>query len=135
MPFSFYYTPYLVTPLKLSSARYLRKINRLRVSRIGQYVNTAWCWARRRKAKRLFISATVFLNAIEFSELRSIRERLRTDSQFRAFHEGRTNKLPDFYIRRHKERLGPYAELITEDEMYPNLHPISACGGDRAHSI
>ncbi len=56
--------------------------------------------------------------------LRGVRARLRSDADFRAFHEGRTQRLPDFYRQQFASRLGRYAELISDAEMIPQVEPL-----------
>jgi hypothetical protein len=64
--------------------------------------------------------------------MRHIRDQLKNDEGFRAFHEGRGKTLPEFYRRRFQQRLGPYAELISAQEMIPelSLHSGESTGGD-----
>jgi CRP-like cAMP-binding protein len=52
-------------------------------------------------------------------ELRQIRRLLVKDRKFRAFHEGRSNQLPEFYEWRFDRALGPYAALIAGAERIP----------------
>jgi hypothetical protein len=54
---------------------------------------------------------------------RHILEMLRSDSEFLAFHEGRTTKLPEFYRRISGRMLGHYAELLTPADRTPDLSP------------
>ncbi len=55
--------------------------------------------------------------------------RLIDHFEFRAFHEGRSDKLPAFYRRRYTASLGRYSELISEAEMRPVLEPPSRVVG------
>ena len=50
---------------------------------------------------------------------REIRDRLRSDRSFRAFHEGRSAALPGFYIRRFESLMGRYASLLSPGERRP----------------
>jgi len=68
-----------------------------------------------------YLLRTVALRA-ELAEMRRIRRTLADDSHFRAFHEGRTTALPEFYHRRFEQRLGRYAELLPREERRPVLH-------------
>ncbi len=56
---------------------------------------------------------------------RRILEQLRSDSRFRAFHEGRSEVLPEFYRKEYDKMLGPYAELLSQSERTPNLEHIN----------
>jgi hypothetical protein len=53
-----------------------------------------------------------------FSE---ILELLRTNRQFRAFHEHETEVLPEFYHRKYDDLLGSYAALMPREERKPVL--------------
>ena len=59
----------------------------------------------------------------DLAALREVLERLRTDSELLAFHEGRREELPSYYRWRYREKLGPYAELISDEEMKPVVDP------------
>ncbi|MEA5470149.1 B12-binding domain-containing radical SAM protein [Spirulina sp. 06S082] len=50
-----------------------------------------------------------------------ILTQLKTDSNFLAFHEGKSETLPDFYRHQLKVMLGRYAELISPEELHPCL--------------
>jgi len=53
--------------------------------------------------------------------LRQILNLLKTDPQFRAFHEHETDVLPEFYHRQYEHLLGPYATLMSREERKPIL--------------
>jgi hypothetical protein len=58
---------------------------------------------------------------------------LRSDREFRTFHEGRSQVLPEFYHRMYERRLGPYAELMSRRDRVPNLeHAVPAMSGTLA---
>ncbi len=42
---------------------------------------------------------------------------------FRAFHEGRSDELPAFYLRLFEKRLGRYAKLVPPEARRPVLEP------------
>jgi hypothetical protein len=58
-------------------------------------------------------------------EFRRIGERLRADTAFRAFHEGRSAALPDYYRGVYETRLGAYATLLSAAERTPDLSQAS----------
>ncbi len=58
--------------------------------------------------------------------MRSIRNRLEADAEFRAFHEGRKVPLPRFYREAYRRRLGRYSELVREALISPILEPPRA---------
>ena len=55
------------------------------------------------------------------SAFRRIRGLLETDLTFRAFHEGRSTALPDYYRRVYERKLGGYASLLSPAERTPEL--------------
>jgi hypothetical protein len=52
---------------------------------------------------------------------RQILQLLRTDAGFRAFHEGRSAALPEFYHDQYDRMLGPYATLLSRADRTPVL--------------
>ena len=44
---------------------------------------------------------------------------LKKDPQFRAFHEGESQVLPEFYHRLYENLLGPYATLLSDEDRQP----------------
>ncbi|MCP4659296.1 MAG: hypothetical protein GY856_28125 [bacterium] len=130
MPFSFYYMPYLVTKLKnyhpLEYYGNLVKIFTLASS--GKMLMRRLSSARMTGLRPLHTLRTLGMRC-DLTRLRRIQGRLRDDSEFRAFHEGRSDKLPAFYRRRYAEGLGRYSELISEAEMRPVLEPPSRVVG------
>ena len=51
---------------------------------------------------------------------------MKTDRDFRAFHEGRSKALPEYYHRKFEAALGPYAELLSREDRQPLLPSRSA---------
>jgi radical SAM superfamily enzyme YgiQ (UPF0313 family) len=122
MPFSFYCTPYLTTTLaNYNPLKYYEKwveINKVAISGKLLVRRISTSKNQLQKLAHLIRSFAVWE---QFFQMRRIRNLLRTDSKFRAFHEGRSNRLPEYYRRIYKKRLGSYAELITEAEMTPEI--------------
>ena len=58
---------------------------------------------------------------------RRILQMLRTDSQFRAFHEGRSDVLPEFYHQTYERMLKQYAELLGRADRVPVLEHAPRC--------
>lgn len=120
LPFAFYYNPYLAIRLNhydpvtyydhlidihktLASARMLRR----RIT------------TRSRPLIRFIHGLRTFAARTELAALRRIRNMLVTDRQFRAFHEGETTVLPQFYRQELHDRLGRYADILSLDEITP----------------
>lgn len=121
MPFSFYNAPYLVTlPRHYSPAEYYEKLEDLLA-----FLTSAPRLLARLRARPGYLGAINALRVLGIrdllGEVRRIRDRLRLDPRFRAFHEGRQAELPAFYRHRCDEMLGPYAELLSEEDRRPVL--------------
>lgn len=57
----------------------------------------------------------------ELTEMRRIRDRLKWDKELRAFHDGASDKLPEYYNEQFDLRLGRFAKVLTRDERVPIL--------------
>ena len=58
--------------------------------------------------------------------LRRLHGLLAADAQFRAFHEGATDVLPEYYHREYERLLGPFASLMPRADRRPVLEPMAA---------
>ena len=120
MPFAFYYNPYLAIRLKhyepLAYYEHLIDIheelssNAMLARRLG---------TKQRPAIRFVHRLRTYAARQELAELRHIRTMLASDAEFRAFHEGRTEALPEFYDWEPQRRLGRYAPLLSRAERTP----------------
>jgi radical SAM superfamily enzyme YgiQ (UPF0313 family) len=61
----------------------------------------------------------------DIARFRQIRGMLKDDAGFRAFHEGRSKTLPEYYHHQFEKKLGPYADLISREERTPRLEEVS----------
>jgi radical SAM superfamily enzyme YgiQ (UPF0313 family) len=127
MPFAFYYMPYLVMTLKnYGPVEYYEKL-----IAIYSVANSYGLLGARVAAtpdyslKVLYILRTFAFQGI-LGKLRRTLNRLRSDAEFRSFHEGRTTRLPAYYRRLYAKRLGRYAELISETDMIPVMEAPAA---------
>ena len=125
MPFAFYYAPYLVTTLKnYDPVTYYEKLIEL-----FSHASSREMLARRMKStsswkvKVIHWSRTAHVKA-DIRDHRRILAMLHSDAQFRAFHEGRSDVLPDFYHKEYERMLGPYAELLSRADRTPNLEQV-----------
>ncbi len=122
MPFTFYYTPYLAFKLKhYDPASYYERFVRLLqhcASRdmLRRRVRSTTNW----KVRTLHRVRTAFTHAL-VRKCREVLGMLKSDAGFRAFHEGKSETLPAYYYAELKRRLGAYAELLTRDDLKPNL--------------
>jgi len=122
MPFSFYYTPYLVTTLehyhpfeyyeKLADIYSVMTSGRMMISRMLTDAPSAlrMLHVLRSLAMKKFLAA-----------FRRIRSMLKNDLHFRAFHEGRARRLPEYYRQVYEKKLSDYASLLSPAERTPEL--------------
>lgn len=126
MPFSFYYSPYVVTTLERGSpARYYRQL----IDLFDHFTAPAIL------LRRLATTSSQFVRAAHIVRTRTKRRRIRmfrrlldllvSDRGFRDFHEGRSAALPEFYQREYERMLGPYASLMSRAERTPHFEADS----------
>jgi len=70
---------------------------------------------------RLFHNARALAVRKDIEDMQEVRDLLVADTRFRAFFEGRTQELPDFFHNLYEKNLGSYAELIPRNERLPVL--------------
>lgn len=127
MPFAFYYAPYVVVrPLHYSTVELYDNL-----IRIYDTIASASLLLRRvRSARTRGLAALHVLRttavASDARRLRKLRDSVARDPEMRAFHEGKSSALPGYYSRLLKERLGPYAEILDEEDLTPRLEPTGA---------
>jgi hypothetical protein len=121
MPFAFYWGPYLATRLKNYSpmAYYERYIQ------IFEHLTSRTILASRMRStsgviRCMHVARTLGMRQM-VGRLRGFLHQMKTDPQFRAFHEGESQTLPQFYHRVYDDLLGPYAALLSEEDRQP-LH-------------
>jgi radical SAM superfamily enzyme YgiQ (UPF0313 family) len=122
MPFTFYYQPYLVFLLKhyAPTTFYEKMIELFSHISSGNLL-----------MKRIHSSPAPFTmgynvvktlgNRQMIVRFREILDLLKTNRQFRAFHEHESDILPEFYHRRYERLLGPYAALMSHEDRKPVL--------------
>ena len=120
MPLAFYYSPYLVTTLKNYSPIDFYK----QLIDVSAYSGSKPLWWQRMRcasnwSTRLLMSLRAVRVAQRVREFQNILKMLTTDSQFLAFHEGRSTVLPQYYHRMYERHLGPYADLMSVDDRTP----------------
>lgn len=126
MPLAFYCAPYLVTTLKhYDVVDYYEQL-----IRIAEAATSCRAILRRVAAPNPLLVGLAHLSQslahpAQLGKMRAVDRLLTTDRGFRTFHENRPNELPDFYRRRLRQRLGRYAELVSEDDWRPVLGPAA----------
>ena len=126
MPFTFYYTPYLVTTLAhYSPVEYCRQLagicalltsSRMLVRRLG----TRATWG----VRTLHALRTAGMRQ-DLALYRRFGRLLETDAGFRTFHEGGRVPLPAVYHAAYERRLGRYAELLSRNDRTPMLDRLA----------
>jgi radical SAM superfamily enzyme YgiQ (UPF0313 family) len=120
MPFTFYYMPYLVFGLKNYGAESFYE----KLIEIISYVSSKNMLLKRLKnAPSPFPAAYNLVKTLGnhqmLGRLREILTLLRSDSQFRSFHDQETDILPEYYHRRYEYLLGDYAGLMSREDRKP----------------
>ena len=124
MPFTFYELPYLTITLKNYAADYYMQ----KMVDLYTLMGSTALLKARLKTMGPWIGKTIhFLRTglvrHRLKALKKILHSLQTDSQFLAFHSGKSSKLPGFYADKYKRRLGKYADLMPLQESRPILSP------------
>nr|CRH05957.1 protein of unknown function [include Radical SAM superfamily domain] [Candidatus Magnetococcus massalia] len=125
LPFNFYQTPYLSMLLKhYSPLEFYTKMHEISTLissdemlklRMAQAPN----WKHKYIYKLRTVGEKVFKGFYQ-----EMVERLRSDTAFNAFHEGRSESLPTFYQQAFEEKMGRFAPMLSEDERRPNLEQM-----------
>ena len=131
MPFAFYYAPHIVTTLKnYDPVTYYEHL-------VDMYSHMA---SPAVVMKRLITTPGYPLRVLHAlrsqgawriqREYKRILQVMKTDRDHRAFHEGRSKALPEYYHRKFEAALGPYAELLSREDRQPLLPSSPAHGQD-----
>ncbi len=122
MPFTFYYNPYLVITLtNYHPIEYYDHLIDICTLTASNSMLLRRLLAETRPGIRFVHTLRALSVRGNLAEYRRIRNMLATDAQFRAFHEGRSDTLPEFYHWQFEQRLGAYAELVSRAERMPVL--------------
>jgi hypothetical protein len=120
MPLAFYCMPYLATTLKnYDPVTYYRHM-----VEIYQKATSLTGFLKRALMRGPWLIRGVHLvqsvsHGVQVREMREVLKLLETDQKFLAFHERRSNELPEFYHHRYNQRLGRYAELVPRSVRTP----------------
>ncbi len=122
MPFAFYYTPYLVTTLRhYGPAEFYGHLIDILSLATGNLAVARRLASKLPPVIRFLHTLRVFAVKQDLSEYRRLRHMLLSDPGFRAFHEGRSRRLPAYYRENLRRRLGRYVELVSEADLRPVL--------------
>jgi hypothetical protein len=132
MPFAFYYSPHLVTTLRnYTPAEFYGRLIEL----FSHFTSSAML-RRRLASTRSGGAGTMhvvrtLVKRKRIEAFRRLRHLLVEDPQFRAFHEGRSGTLPEYYHRMYERLLGPYASLMPREERAPLFESEPAAASSR----
>jgi hypothetical protein len=127
LPFTFYCKPYLATTIKhYSPVEFYEKL-------IDIFTHMT-SWSAQYHAVRSmdnlifrgYLPIRNFSLRVMIRTMRQILVLLKTDRSFRAFHEGESQALPEYYHRKYEAFLGPYKELISREERAPVMEKKEA---------
>lgn len=122
MPFMFYYAPNLtIIPKNYELIDYFEKLIEL-----SDFLSSDEMLKRRLKSTNK-LSHKMAHRVRTYGEkglrhqYQSVLNELRQDPNFLAFHEGRSQRLPDFYRQQTRQYLGRYMEPLSEDDLVPDF--------------
>ncbi len=120
LPFSFYYAPYLAITLEhYDPVGYYERLTTLLEHATSRPMLESRLASTSSRRIRLVHRTRTINQRAALWRYREILGLLRTDASFRAFHEGRTSVLPQFYHRRYERMLGRYAPLLSRQDRIP----------------
>jgi radical SAM superfamily enzyme YgiQ (UPF0313 family) len=124
MPFGFYYTPYLVTTLKhYDPVDYYRQFVGLLEHASAPAMLRRRIGSTQNRTVRLVHRIRTAGMRTTLKNNRRILSLLRSDPNFRAFHDGRSAALPQYYRDRYERMLGRYSDLLSPADRVPDLEP------------
>ena len=122
MPFSFYYTPYLVTTMpNYHPVEYYDKLIEIYSAMTSTRMLTRRLVTKSTIGFSLLHALRTFSLRQDLATFRLLQQELKTDRAFRSFHEGGSVSLPEFYHRCYEEKLGRYASLVSRTERIPDM--------------
>lgn len=122
MPFEFYYAPYLVTTIRnYDPIAYYDKLIVYLEYCCSHTMLQRRLATRRHPTERIIDHARTRSMWPEIKNYRAIKHRLSVDRELRNYHEGKTQKLPEYYLTRRGVRLGRYASVLTNADQIPVL--------------
>jgi hypothetical protein len=122
MPFSFYKSPYLPTILKNyhPGDYYAKWIDMLAWQVSPKIVMKQLGGSGSFSQKSLHTVRTIAAR-YQLFQLRRLKQLVENDPALLAFHEGRNKALPRLYQHLYRQKLGRYANLMTDQDMIPQL--------------
>ena len=122
MPFALYYNPYLVVVLRnYEPGAYYRHLIDIAATVASTAALAHRLFDRGPPALRLVHALRSLAVKREMNAFCVIERKLSTDGEFRAFHEGRSESLPEWYRTVLRGRLGRYADVLSDQDLTPVL--------------
>lgn len=134
MPFRFYYAPYSVVRISHYDpcTYYSKLIELFSHASTPHMLRSRLALARSKRQKMIQIARTMATRA-DVKRYRRILRALESDADLRRYHEGRHQRLPEFYRAEYERGLGRYADLLDDRDRcpvldQPDLRPPEASG-------
>jgi radical SAM superfamily enzyme YgiQ (UPF0313 family) len=127
LPFAFYYNPYLaITIAHYDPVAYYGHLIDIHESIVSRKMLLRRLATSASPVVRFIHGLRTIATRAELNEFRKLQSHLRENEDLLAFHEGRSQTLPEFYHRLFEQRLGRYAELLPRTLRQPVLeHPAT----------
>jgi radical SAM superfamily enzyme YgiQ (UPF0313 family) len=121
LPFAFYYNPYLAITLRhYGSIEYYDHLIDMHEVIVSTRMVASRLLTRSRPGIRFIHTLRAVAARVELAAFRRMRKQLVADPHFRAFHDGRSERLPEYYRAELRRRLGRYAELLSDADVAPD---------------
>ncbi|MBU1342505.1 MAG: radical SAM protein [Proteobacteria bacterium] len=122
LPFTFYCKPYLATTIKnYSPIDFYENL----IETFSHMTSPAMQFAALKTTKNWIFKGYHPIRNISLRlmirTMRQVLNLLKTDHHFRAFHQGDTIALPDYYHHQYEALLGPYKDLVSREDRIPLL--------------
>jgi len=122
LPFAFYYNPYLAITLKhYDPVTYYGHLIEIHESITSCAMLYRRLTTDKSRLVRFVHGLRTLATRAELAHFRELQALLRSDARMRAFHEGRSSTLPEYYQDLFEKRLGRYAELLPRELRTPVL--------------
>ena len=120
LPFTFYCKPYLATTLKnYTPMAFYEKLIDIFTHMTSFNILARAVISNENRAFKGYHPIRNLSLRLMIHTMRQILSLLKKDRAFRAFHEGESTVLPEYYHRKYEALLGPYKDLISREERLP----------------
>jgi hypothetical protein len=120
MPLALYCSPYLAfVPRHYEPVAFYDRLIALLVHCVSMRMTARRLTARVSTALGLARLGQTVAVRRDISEMRGVRDALRSDLKLRRFHEGRGADIPPLYLAQLRKRLGPLRDLLSAEDLRP----------------